>query len=86
MSFHVVATGSISEEAMVGIRVTSRHRAPFRRWPKGDLHAAENGAEVTVCGVPIAELFEFRERSWPPRGVSPDSAVCVRCSAALRFR
>jgi hypothetical protein len=82
MSFHVVATDSISEEAMDGIRVTSRSRSPFRHWPKGRLHALADGADLTACGQPIDGLFRFRERSWPPRGISPESSVCPACLVA----
>jgi hypothetical protein len=83
MSFHVAASDSISEEAMEGMRATNRNRTPFRRWPKGQLHALADGAEMTACGQPTEGLFEFRERSWPPRGISPDSSVCHTCTAAV---
>jgi hypothetical protein len=82
MSFHVVASDSISEEAMDGVRTTSRSRMPFRHWPKGRLHALAKGAAVTACGQPIDDLIQFRERSWPPRGISPDSSVCPACMVA----
>ena len=82
MSFHVVASDSVSEEAMDGVQVTSRRRSPFRRWPRGRLHALADGSQVTACGAPIDDLVQFRERSWPPRGISPDSSVCPACVVA----
>lgn len=44
--------------------------------PRGVTHAVRSGANETVCGLPLASLFDFPDREWPP---PPHIDRCLIC-------
>lgn len=46
-------------------RSRSRRGTRDKRTPVGNIHAAEHGAAVTLCGLDLLELYEFGRSRFP---------------------
>jgi hypothetical protein len=59
--------------------------APRDPVPRGVTHAVRSGDRETVCGLPLASLFDFPDREWPPPSHIDRCLICrqwVKAEAA----
>jgi hypothetical protein len=68
-------------EAAEASKTWSRLRSVKHRTPAGQIHAAEQGARIALCGAPLSSLHEF-DRGRYPFEQFPFAARCGACDEA----
>jgi hypothetical protein len=68
-------------EAAGASKTWSRLRSVKHRTPAGQIHAAEQGARIALCGAPLSSLHEI-DRGRYPFEQFPFAARCGACDEA----